>query len=72
VPAIQLQANNMTWQVDNKIIVDDVSLSVYRGETLGIIGPNGAGKTSLLKCLYSENQLSSGDVMLDGVAIKNI
>lgn len=72
MPAIQLQANNMTWQVDNKIIVDDVSLSVYRGETLGIIGPNGAGKTSLLKCLYSENQLSSGDVMLDGVAIKTI
>jgi len=70
--AVQLQANNITWQVDNKIIVDDVSLSVEKGQTLGIVGPNGAGKTSLLKCLYQELPLTSGDVLLDGIAVNSL
>jgi len=69
VSAAQLQANSITWKIDNKTIVDDVSLSVKKGETLGIVGPNGAGKTSLLKCLYQELSITSGDVFLDGVAL---
>ena len=60
----------MTWQVGSDIIVNDVSLAVFQGETLGIIGPNGAGKTSLLKCLYQEYGLSSGEIILDNVPIK--
>jgi branched-chain amino acid transport system ATP-binding protein len=39
-------------------VTDDISLSVARGETLGIIGPNGAGKTTLFN-------LISGDVGVD-------
>jgi len=64
--AVHLQADNISWQVDNKVIVDHVSLSAIKGEMLGIVGPNGAGKTSLLKCLYQEHMLCSGDVKLAG------
>lgn len=60
----QLQAEDITWQVDNHAIVDSISMSVKKGETFGIVGPNGAGKTSLLKCLYQEHKLSSGQVTL--------
>lgn len=60
----QLQADDISWQVDNHSIVDGVSLSVKKGETFGIVGPNGAGKTSLLKCLYQEHALSSGKIVL--------
>lgn len=72
MPATHLQANNITWQIDNKVIVDDVSLSVNKGETLGIVGPNGAGKTSLLKCLYQELPLTAGEVLLDGYALNSL
>jgi len=61
-----LQAENISWQVDNNVIVDSVSMSVNKGEMLGIVGPNGAGKTSLLKCLYQEYGLTSGNVKLTG------
>jgi iron complex transport system ATP-binding protein len=66
VSAIELQANKITWQVDNKVIVDQISLSLEKGETLGVVGPNGSGKTSLLKCLYHEYSLSAGEVTLAG------
>ncbi|MEW6990144.1 ABC transporter ATP-binding protein [Colwelliaceae bacterium 6441] len=69
--SIHLQANKISWKVDNKMIVDQVSLSVIKGETLGIVGPNGAGKTSLLKCLYQENSLTHGEVKLSGKPLLN-
>ncbi|WP_206483451.1 ABC transporter ATP-binding protein [Thalassotalea sp. G2M2-11] len=67
--AVQIQARDIKWQVDDKVIVDQVSFCVNQNETLGIVGPNGAGKTSLLKCLYQEHQLSSGQITLDGRAL---
>ena len=45
-----------------------VSLTVARGETLGIIGPNGAGKTTLLGCLLGDLKPDSGSIEIDGRA----
>ena len=46
--------------------VDDVSLTVERGEIVGIIGPNGAGKTTLFELIGGFNPLDSGRVLLAG------
>lgn len=46
--------------------VSDVSLSVQRGELLGLIGPNGAGKTTLLRLMTGVLAPDAGVVRLDG------
>ena len=43
-----------------------VSLTVARGETLGLIGPNGAGKTTLLSCLLGFLRPNAGTISIDG------
>ena len=48
--------------------LDGVSLTVERGETLGIIGPNGAGKTTLLGCMLGFLKPDSGRVRVEGGA----
>lgn len=48
--------------------LDDVSLTVERGETLGVIGPNGAGKTTLLGCLLGYLRPDAGAISIDGHA----
>jgi ABC-type multidrug transport system ATPase subunit len=46
--------------------LSDVSLSVHRGEVLGLIGPNGAGKTTLFECLAGVLPSDAGSVTFDG------
>jgi ABC-2 type transport system ATP-binding protein len=48
--------------------LDDVSVQVARGETLGLIGPNGAGKTTLLTCLLGFLRPDRGSITVDGCA----
>lgn len=43
--------------------VDDLSLTVYRGETLGVVGESGCGKTSLCKTVVMLNKAHAGDVL---------
>ncbi len=46
--------------------VDDVTLSVGRGEILGLIGPNGAGKTTLVNVITGVHTASAGRVVFEG------
>ncbi|MFO7597922.1 MAG: ATP-binding cassette domain-containing protein [Desulfocurvibacter africanus] len=65
-----LEARNLRVQTGlGKILVDDVSLSLRRGEVLGIIGESGSGKSltclSLLGLLPGGVRLTDGEVLLD-------
>ena len=61
-----LECRELRWVVRAVPVVDGISLSVDRGEIVGIIGPNGAGKTTLLRLLAGLLAPSGGGVRLDG------
>jgi len=46
--------------------VDDVSFSVFKGETLGVVGESGCGKTTLGRCIMGLYPLTGGCILLDG------
>lgn len=52
-------------------VLDHVDLHINPGETIGIMGPTGSGKTSLVSLIPRFIDVSSGEVMLDGVNVKN-
>lgn len=54
----------------SKQILKDVSFSIKEGEILGFIGPNGAGKTTSIKLMLGLQEISSGDVFINGYDIK--
>lgn len=47
-----------------RVLIDDLSTTIMRGDRVGIIGPNGAGKSTLLKILLGELNPQRGDVSL--------
>lgn len=52
------------------IAVDDLTLSIPKGEVFGLVGPNGAGKTSTFKVVTTLMEPTYGEVLLDGVDIQ--
>ncbi len=60
-----IEAENIIFSYQNNPIVKDFSISIQRGDKIGLIGPNGSGKTTLLKLLLKEElQPDSGTVEL--------
>jgi branched-chain amino acid transport system ATP-binding protein len=51
---------------------DDISITMERGELIGLIGPNGAGKTTLFNCVSGLHPVTSGRVMFDDQDITDL
>lgn len=66
-PVIDIQ--NVTKTYDSLVAVNEVSLKLESGQTLGLIGPNGAGKTTLLRLICSLARPDSGDVLIQGRSV---
>jgi ATP-binding cassette subfamily F protein 3 len=65
-PRTPLRVDELSKSYDEHLVLDQVSLSVERGDRIAIVGPNGAGKTTLLKILAEEIEPSGGQVHLPG------
>ena len=59
---IVFELENVTYQVDDKLLVNDFSVQVLRGDKIALIGPNGIGKTTLLKLMLGNLTTTSGSV----------
>ncbi len=68
---MELSVQNLTKNFGSKCAVDNISFSLSYG-VYGLLGPNGAGKTTLMKMLVDILDPSSGEVLLNGVNIKDL
>ena len=64
-----LDVRGVSYTVNGKLILDEVSLTIGRGEFVGLIGPNGAGKTTLLRIMEGISRPTLGDVQVGGLLL---
>jgi iron complex transport system ATP-binding protein len=62
---MSVDIKNVSWEVNSKKILDDISLSISSGEIITILGPNGAGKSSFLKIISGDLKCTEGQIYFD-------
>jgi len=65
-----LNTHNLTKRYKDKVAVDNVSLTVEKGDIFGLIGQNGAGKSTFMRLVTSLSQPDSGEIKLFGKSTK--
>jgi ATP-binding cassette subfamily B protein len=63
---------SFTYQNTGIEAINDINFEVNRGETLAIIGKTGTGKSSILSLLMRQFDPSSGEILIDGVNLKDL
>ncbi|WP_278853873.1 ABC transporter ATP-binding protein, partial [Thomasclavelia spiroformis] len=71
-----LQINNISKYYGNKSsltkAIDNISLSVDKGEFVAIMGSSGSGKTTLLNCISTIDRVTSGEIIVDQTNITKL
>ncbi len=68
-PSIAIEIENVEVRYGRRRALGPVSLTLHRGEFLGVVGPNGAGKSTLLRVLAGLQPVHDGGIRLFGKAV---
>ena len=66
-----LELKNLTKNLGGKNVVEDLSLSVKKGEIFGLLGPNGAGKTTTIRMIVGLMKITKGNVFVNHMNLKD-
>jgi multiple sugar transport system ATP-binding protein len=69
--SVQLRGLEKTYP-DGCVAVRGVDLEITDGEFFVLVGPSGCGKTSVLRMVAGLEEITSGDVLVDGVSVKTV
>ena len=61
-----LEINHLKKKFDGLTVLQDISLSVKKGEVVSVIGPSGSGKSTLLRCATMLERMDGGELVYMG------
>ncbi len=66
-----IEINNLTKRFGKNVVINDLSLTVYRGEVVVLVGPSGCGKSTLLRCINGLEPIQGGRITLHGEPVEH-
>lgn len=61
-----LELKNVSYHVDNRDIINNISLKIEQGDTIAIVGPSGSGKSTLMRLINNLISPTEGELYLNG------
>ncbi len=71
-PLIEFRDVNFTYQGSSKPVLKNFNLIINPGEKIALVGENGSGKTTIIKLLCRFYDVNSGEILINGINIKNL
>jgi subfamily B ATP-binding cassette protein MsbA len=65
-----IEFKNVSFYYDDKLILDDINLSIEKGKTLALVGSSGSGKSTLVDLIPRFHDVGFGELFIDGINIK--
>lgn len=65
----KVQVRHLTKKFGDLLVLDDISFDVEKGDLLCVVGPTGCGKTTFLNSLTRIYDITSGEILLDGIRL---
>ena len=62
---------NISFSYEDKKILKNIDLSIYKGRSIALVGPSGGGKSTLMDLIPRFQDVQDGEVMIDGVNVKD-
>jgi subfamily B ATP-binding cassette protein MsbA len=66
-----IEFRNVAFSYDDAVILDNISFTVTKGQTIALVGSSGAGKSTLADLVPRFHDVTGGEVLIDGVNIKD-
>jgi subfamily B ATP-binding cassette protein MsbA len=67
----RIEFRNVVFSYDDAVILDGIDLVIEKGKTIALVGSSGAGKSTLADLVPRFHDVSSGEVLIDGINIKD-
>lgn len=71
-PSIEFRNVSFTYPKSHKKVLNKLSFKINSGENVALVGKNGAGKTTIVKLLCRFYDVASGEILINGINIKDI
>ena len=65
-----LRIEHLHKEFEGSVILEDLNLTVRRGEVIVVIGPSGCGKSTFLRCINALEDIQGGQILLDGLPVR--
>lgn len=68
---VKIHVSHLKKNFSDLEVLNDISTDIYKGEVVVIIGPSGSGKSTFLRCMNKLEDITAGDVIVDGVNLSD-
>ncbi len=67
-----IEYRNVTFAYDDKVVLNNVSLTIPKGKTIALVGQSGSGKTTFVDLLPRFYDVNDGQILIDGVDLRDL
>ena len=68
---VKIHVSHLKKSFGSLEVLKDINTDIYEGEVVVVLGPSGSGKSTFLRCINRLEDITSGDVIVDGINVSD-